>query len=156
MINFTVISINIDEDADGTRTAPGGYLDSGKCPAYRGFWWHRCRHDRQCGGGRHAGEQRVLRASASGRRVSDRVGHDDLHPDRQRIRDGNTDDHADCDDHADAHAHDGNPDPHANPDYLNAYAYANPDYSYGYPHANPHHADADAHAHVPVEHAGGD
>jgi hypothetical protein len=153
MIDFTVISINIDEDEDGTRTAPGSYLDSGKCPANRGFWWRRGRHDRRCGGGHHAGEQRVLRASASGQRVSERVGYDDLLPDRQRIRhDGDTDDHADCDAHADAHAHDGNPDPHANPDYLNAhaYAYANPDY--GYPHANPHHADADAH----VEHAGGD
>src|SRR5262245_41949298 len=75
MICFTIMSDNIDRDTDGTRTAPGGYLDSGKCPAYRGFGGHRCRHNRQRGGGYRDRDQRVLRALAGGQRVGNGLRH---------------------------------------------------------------------------------
>ena len=76
MVDFAVIPVNMDEDTDGTRTAPGGHLDSGKRPAYRGFRGSRRRPERQHrGGGDRRREQRVLRAAAGRQRVGERVGH---------------------------------------------------------------------------------
>ena len=67
--------VDMGEDTDGTRTAPGGHLDCGKCLAYRCFRGRRCRYDRrQRGSGDHASEQRVLRAPAIGHCVAKRVG----------------------------------------------------------------------------------
>jgi hypothetical protein len=68
--------VDKSEDTDGIRTAPGGYLDSGKCLAYRCFWGRRCHYDqRQRGSGDRASEQRVLRASAIGRCVAKRIAN---------------------------------------------------------------------------------
>jgi hypothetical protein len=134
--------INIDKGADGTRTAQGGYLDSGKCPAYRGFRGRRCRHDRQCGGGYRDREQRVLRAPATGQRVAKRVGYEglrhantvgncdnvDAHPDRQHIHHGGTD----------AHAYANHADANANANHADAYPH--------HPDAHTHNTDAHTHA----------
>jgi hypothetical protein len=124
MIDFTVIPVYMDEDADGTRTAQGGYLDSGKCPAYRGLWGRRRRHVRRRLGGYRDREQRVLRAPASGQRIGQCIGDEglrhgksvgnsdnaDTHPDRQHIHLGGTYAYAHADTHhvaayAYAHAH---------------------------------------------------
>lgn len=162
MTNLTLISVNIGEDTDGTRTAQGCYLDSGKCPAYRGFWGRRCRHDRRGGGGYHAGEQRVLRAAATGQRVAERVGYEglphrnavgdsydaDVRPDHQRTHHGGTDAHIH---HADDNPH------HAGTDAHYGHAYANP--HHGEPYANPRHAHAHPYygvAHGHGGHADGD
>ena len=86
----------MDEDADGTRTAQGGYLDSGKCSAYRGLWGRRGRHVRRRLGGYRDGEQRVLRAPASGPHVAkpnrhQGHGYAEAQPDRQHVHLGGTD-----------------------------------------------------------------
>ncbi len=151
MAHFIVISVYMDEDSDGTRTAPGGYLDSGKCPADRGFRWCRCRHDRQRGGGHSPGEQRVLRAPAIGQPSAKRVGYEGLRhgksvdnadacSDRQHIHPGGTDAHT-HDAHTDAYYANADADPH------DADAHAN----HADAHADPH--DADAHANHADAHA---
>jgi len=154
MADFTVVPVYMDEDSDGTRTAPGGYLDSGKCPAYRGFRWRRGRHDRQRGGGHSGREQRVLRATAIGQRSAERVGDEGLHhgetvddsdaySGRQHVHPGGTDAHTH---HAHTHhahtdAHHADTDPHyAHADANHAGAHANPHYA----DAHPNHADGDA------------
>jgi hypothetical protein len=151
MTDFTVMPTNMGEDADGTRTAPGGYLDSGKCPAYRDYRWHRRRRDRRCGGGYDGGEQRVLRTTAVGQRGAGRVGREDLrygstvgdsyhsggHPDRQRTHHGGADANPY---YADAHPHYAHADAH--PYYADAHTHAD----HGDAHANPHYGDAHAHA----------
>jgi len=132
-----LILFKFDGNADGSRTAAGGYLASGKCPAYRGFRWRRCRHDRRRGGGYRARQQRVLRAPAVGQRVAKRIGE----PVAKRVgydglRHGDTvGDSYNGDAHPDRqHIHHGGTDARAN------YAYANPHHAYA--HANPHHSYA--------------
>jgi hypothetical protein len=73
-------------DTDGTRTAQGGHLDSGKYPAYRGFRGRRCRPNRERGGGYRDSEQRVLRALAIGQRVGYGLRHGNTVGDADHVR----------------------------------------------------------------------
>ena len=113
---------NIDRDTDGTRTAPDGYLDSGKRPAYRGYRGRSGPPSRRCRGGYRARAQRVLPACASGQRVAKRVSDGFRHANAV----GNFR-------NADTYSHHANPNTH----HSDANAHTN---------SNHAHTDADTHA----------